>query len=208
MPVKAGYLFLTAGGVIFLWSGLRGKSVTGVMRAVIGGENPASAANANTVLGATGTTTGLSGNGVGTGGAGSGSAIAADALQYVGHPYVYGGPSNPNNGWDCSSFVSYVLGHDLSYALPGGTWSQVTSNGAAHGPIAAQYLLWSGASVIPRNQVQAGDLLCWQTHVGFAANNTQMISAYDPADGTVVTPINGAGPTAEVLVCKRVNGAS
>jgi resuscitation-promoting factor RpfB len=91
VPVKAGYLFLTGGGLIFLWSGVRGKSVTGVIRAVIGGENPASAANANLVSGDTSVT----GTGTNTTGipnvSGGGNATANQSLARVlavamGHP--------------------------------------------------------------------------------------------------------------------------
>ena len=187
-------------GAILLYSAVSGQSILGTVKDLIQGEKPPS-------IKSTSAATGLSASsGFGTGGAGSGSAIAADALQYVGHGYVYGGPSNPNGGWDCSSFVSYVLGHDLSYKLPGGSWAQVTSNGTSHGPVAAQYLVWSGAKSIPRVVVQAGDLLCWETHVGFAADSNQMISALDSVSGTCVSDI--AGPTGEVLVCRRINGVS
>lgn len=49
MPVKAGYLFVAGAGGIFIWAGLKGKSVTGVFRNLLGGQSPASAANANQI---------------------------------------------------------------------------------------------------------------------------------------------------------------
>jgi hypothetical protein len=195
MSVKPSYLLMGGAGGLFLWSGLKNKSVTSVFRQVIGGNSPVNARSNPSLISP-------GGIGLGSGGAGSGSDIAADALQYVGQGYIYGGPSQPGR-WDCSSFVSYVLGHDLGYSLPGGTWAQVTNSGNAHGPTTLSYLPWNGASVIPRNQVSAGDLLMWQTHIGIAINNTQMISALNAANGTEVTGITG--PTGEVLFPKRLN---
>lgn len=71
MPVKAGYLLLAGGGAVFIWSGLRGKSVTGVFRTLVGGDNPAKAPNAAPITGittssagTTGTTTTQSGGGI------------------------------------------------------------------------------------------------------------------------------------------------
>jgi hypothetical protein len=42
MPVKGGYLLAAGGGVILLWSGLRGKSWSGTLRDVISGRKPES----------------------------------------------------------------------------------------------------------------------------------------------------------------------
>lgn len=47
MPAKAGYFLLAGGGAVLLWSGVRGKSATGVLHNLIGGQSPAQAANAN-----------------------------------------------------------------------------------------------------------------------------------------------------------------
>lgn len=52
MPIKAGYLLLTGAGGIGIWAALKGKSVTGVFRNLIGGQSPANAANANAIQGA------------------------------------------------------------------------------------------------------------------------------------------------------------
>lgn len=54
MPLKAGYLLLTGGGAVFIWSGIKGKSVSGVFRSLIGGDKPQNAPDANPVSGITG----------------------------------------------------------------------------------------------------------------------------------------------------------
>ncbi len=51
MPIKAGYLLLAGGGGVFVWSGIAGKSVSGVFRQLAGGDAPAGAANANSITG-------------------------------------------------------------------------------------------------------------------------------------------------------------
>lgn len=134
------------------------------------------------------------------------SAIANDALRYNGAGYQYGGsPANGIGRWDCSSFVSWVMGHDLKMSIP--MYPNGSYTGTAHGPTAAQYLVWSGATTIARSAASAGDLACWPTHIGIVVANNQMISAYDTAKGTLVTGIDGAGPTGEPMVIRRINGA-
>jgi cell wall-associated NlpC family hydrolase len=56
--------------------------------------------------------------GAGVGKGASGQAIASDALRYQGAPYKWGG-AKPD-GWDCSGFVNYVIGHDMGMRIPGG----------------------------------------------------------------------------------------
>lgn len=176
--------YATIGGLV-LYSGIKGATLKDTITAVLSG---------NLTLKDTETVA------FGSGAAGasssvSGSAILADAQKYNGHKYVFGGPSNPNGGWDCSSFVSYVLGHDMGLPIPGGSWAQVTNSGSSHGPVASQYLTWSGATTVPASGVQPGDLLCWDTHIGFAVDSTHMFSALDTNDGTLQS--SWSGPTGE-----------
>jgi hypothetical protein len=137
----------------------------------------------------------------------TGAQIVADARRYIGHVYIYGGPSNVKGGWDCSSYVSWVLGHDLKLSIPGGSWASVTGNGSQHGPNVADYLSWNGATTIPNDQAQAGDLCCYgpNTHIAIATSRTGGISAEDPADGTQTAPLSsGPGP----YVIRRINAAT
>jgi hypothetical protein len=138
--------------------------------------------------------------------------ISGEALKYKGLGYVYGGTAAHPGDWDCSSFVSYVLGHDLRLRLPGGgTYGDPGYPPTAHGPVVVSYSTWSGASAV-RSPI-AGDLCCWVGlgtggHIGIAISSTHMISAYDTAQGTIVTPIAGAGPSGVPLVYRRVKGAA
>ena len=116
------------------------------------------------------------------------SAIATAALKYQGQGYVYGGPADRPGNWDCSSFVSYVLGHDLGLPLPGGKWGDPGFPPNAHGPTTGDYM--SYGTPINRSQVQAGDLIVWADHIAIAVSGSEAISAHDPAEGTSVTGID------------------
>lgn len=142
----------------------------------------------------------------------AGGTISGEALKYKGLGYVYGGPADRPGDWDCSSFVSYVLGHDLRLRLPGGgSYGDPGYPPHAHGPVVTSYSTWAGASAV--RSPQAGDLCCWVGegtggHIGIAISPTRMISAYDTAQGTLVTGIVGAGPAGVPLVYRRVKGAA
>lgn len=51
MPMNAGHLLLVGGGGVFVWSGIRGKSVSSVFRQLAGGDTPTGATNANQITG-------------------------------------------------------------------------------------------------------------------------------------------------------------
>jgi CHAP domain len=141
----------------------------------------------------------------------SGRAIGRDAARYEGQGYVYGAPSPqfpaaPGN-WDCSSFVSWVLGHDLRLGTPGGRWGSWPAT--EHGPVVTDYAGWDGATDV--GTPQAGDLCCWvgggpNGHIGIAVSSTEMVSALNPTDGTIKTAIDpGIGPAGAPLIFRRVN---
>ena len=138
------------------------------------------------------------------GGTVTGKDIAADAAKYRGHHYLYGGAPGRNgqSPWDCSSFVNWVVGHDMKMSVPG--FSHGSYDGSTHGPATGSWLTWTGCKTVPRSQVAAGDLCVWQTHMGIAISSSQMISAQDPSAGTQVSSISGGGPPGELLVCRAL----
>jgi cell wall-associated NlpC family hydrolase len=179
-----------AGGIL-TYSAVKGINVSAAIRSLVAGKNP------DLLTGAVGTSSMDSSSVVADSGPNSG--IAADAVQYIGVPYKFG-RANPN-GWDCSGFVNYVLGHDLGRNLPGGIRG---FKGNWHGPIAAQYYVWSGAQTIPRNQAAAGDLACWLTHIGIVTDNQHMVNAYTTGQPTAITGIESHTPPGEVLKIRRI----
>ena len=92
----------------------------------------------------------------------SGQAIYNKAKEYLGVPYVRGGTSP--SGFDCSGFVYYVH-RELGYNTP--RESGALLNGGSAG---------SGA---------AGDVVCWNGHVGICDGNGNVIHAYGTNNGKV-----------------------
>lgn len=113
----------------------------------------------------------------------NGIIISNDAQKYVGAGYVYGGNASSVGKWDCSSFVSKVLGEDFGLILPGGgRWGDPGYPPHSHGPGSTQYMLYGTG--VDLSQVIAGDLIVSVEHIGICIGNGQMISARDPALGT------------------------
>jgi len=137
--------------------------------------------------------------------------IASAALRYQGASYVFGGiPSHGIGQWDCSSFVNWVVGHDLKMAIPG--YSPGTYNGQTHGPVVLDWATWSGAST-HKGPPARGDLCVWPGagaggHVGIAVSGTQMISALNHSEGTKTTGITGFGPRGVAVVFRSLSGNS
>jgi len=139
----------------------------------------------------TGGTGGGTGQATGTAGA-TGSAIADAALKYSGQGYVFGGNADRPGNWDCSSFVSYVLGHDLNMKLPGGRWGDPGFPPHVHGPTTLNYLVF-GQPVTLQN-IAPGDLIVSTEHMGICIGGGKMISAQDPRDGTGIAGFPGGFP--------------
>lgn len=137
--------------------------------------------------------------------------IASDAMAYQGHSYIYGGApgTNGQSGWDCSSFCNWVIGHDLSGAIPGFKAGSYT--GAVHGPATGSWLTTGLCSTISIGKVtsaaQPGDLIVWQTHMGIYTGNGDMISALNSQLGTRVTTVSGGAPGGELLTVRRYNSS-
>lgn len=126
---------------------------------------------AGSAIGAANAVNGASGAG------GVGQLIATTAMKYVGQGYVYGGNASKLGDWDCSSFVSKVLGQDLGFPLPGGHWGDPGFPPHSHGPTTLNYMTFGTG--IDLKDVQAGDLIVSVEHIAIAISPTQMVSAQD-----------------------------
>jgi peptidoglycan DL-endopeptidase CwlO len=177
------------GAVVLMWSGIHGIGLTDSVQNLIQGKPfPKTQTDAITVP------AGLAGSSDGAMFSGSSSAIAADAMQYQGLGYKWAGWAGKPGVWDCSSFVSYVLNHDLGIPIPGYRKPH-SFGGKGHGPTVATYRLWTGARTVSQADAQPGDLVCFGTrHIGIYLGNGKMISAENPRRGTRVDPVF-KGPT-------------
>lgn len=133
------------------------------------------------------------------------AALVAEALKFRGNPYVWGG-ARPDPGWDCSGFINWLLGRALGITLPGGIRG---FDGSVHGPVVADYAAWTGAVTV--TTPVPGDLVIWWWpgvpfggHIGLYVGGGRMISALDPSDGTIVTPVGGAGPSGQGPQYRRI----
>lgn len=175
-------------GSLFLWSGIKGWSVLGTITDVISGKKPSQVAAplvASTGTESFGAAPAMSGGGVGQ--------LAAVALQYQGHAYLFGGAPGKDGSkpWDCSSFVNWLVSVKLGMAIPG--YGPGKYDGTTHGPPTGGWATWPGTTRINRADVQAGDIIVWFGHMGIATANNQMISAQNPKDGTRLSAIDGFG---------------
>ncbi len=185
-----------AGGLL-LFAGLKGKKLSSALRDVIGGKNPANATG-DAITDPVGGTDAS----IGAGSASGSGSIASDGISYTGHAYSYGGYEADPNGWDCSSFVNWVVGHDAGMAIPG--MAAGTYQGTSHGPATVEWLAWGGTTTISKSQLQSGDLCVWETHMGICTGGGNMVSALNPSLTTRQTTIDGGAPPGEILVCKRL----
>lgn len=125
------------------------------------------------------------------------SAVASDGLKYVGEGYIFGGPSSPGK-WDCSSFVNYVVGHDLGMPIPGGSWAVVCANGTEHGPATPSWMLFG--TPINYGSEQPGDLLVTAEHMGIVIGGGNMVSAQNPQLGTGIGNYTSGFPGGQPVV--------
>lgn len=159
-------------GAYFVYAGLKNVPFVEGLRSLLKGDlppgtpptptqlpdwlNPSAAPSSSATAGGVG--------GGSAAGSGRGAAIVAEAKKWVGVPYRWGGQTP--SGWDCSGFVTYVLSHVGVAGLPS----------SAH-TTSLQYMTWSGATTVPRSQIQPGDLCCYVGHIGIAVDADNMINA-------------------------------
>lgn len=140
-----------------------------------------------------------------SGGQVSGGAIVSDAKSYLGIPYQWGGYL-PSTGFDCSGLVNHVLGFDLGLAIP--TYPAGSYTASSHGPVTQVWYIWTGATTISNNgnDAQAGDLVCWPTHMGIATGKNTFINS--PTTGSSVFIANINGFSSEPLRIRRLKSMS
>ena len=92
------------------------------------------------------------------------SGVVGIAQSLTNYPYIWGGSSPADGGFDCSGFTSYVFAQ-AGYNIPR--------------TVAAQR-----AFVTPVSNPQPGDLVFWGTgHVAIYAGNNMIVDAGNPTDG-------------------------
>jgi cell wall-associated NlpC family hydrolase len=196
--------YMTVGAVL-VWSGVENQTIGNSITSLVQGKAPAPGPQSS-VVSALLTSTASQPQAASEGSEGSvtSSLLANDALAFVGHKYVYGGApgTNAQNGWDCSSFMNYVIGAQNKMAIPG--YAAGTYNGSVHGPPTGAWLLWNGVTGISKASLEPGDLIVWQTHMGMCTGSGNMVSALNASLGTRETTISGGAPPGEVAFYKRL----
>ena len=114
---------------------------------------------------------GSSSSGSGNVSSGNGSAVVDYAMQFLGNPYVWGGTSL-TNGCDCSGFVMQVYAQ-FGYSLPHSSSAQ------------RNY----GQSV-SLEDIQPGDIVCYNHHVGIYVGDGTIISALGEKYGITYSDVN------------------
>ena len=98
----------------------------------------------------------------------TGQEVVDYACKYIGNPYVWGGTSL-TNGADCSGFVQSVYKHFGIYV-----------------PRTSLLQRRAGCAVSYEN-VEIGDIICYEGHVGLYIGNGKIVNARSPEEGIGIT---------------------
>lgn len=119
--------------------------------------------------------------------------IVTTGRSLVGTPYVWGGESFEEGGFDCSGFTQYVF-KQAGYDLP-----RVSSQQANYG---------TGVS---RSSIQPGDLVFYSmqangvvSHVGLYIGNGQMIHSPKPGDSVKITDMTTTYWESRFITARRI----
>jgi NlpC/P60 family len=112
-------------------------------------------------------------------GSGARAAVVRAALAQVGWPYVWGGESRAEGGFDCSGLVDHAYAR-AGYPLPGRPTAQV---------------LWSMSVPVGRNDLRPGDLVFLGTRAGYAHH----VGLYAGGGWVIAAPHRGAAVEVELL---------
>lgn len=167
--VNALAVTTAAAGAFLIWTGIRNVGVVDGLRAITSGKLPEQGAQVGASLGtAVGDAVPKVVDAIG----GKGAQLAAAARRYIGKPYRWGA-SGPD-AFDCSGLITRAL-------------RDVGKN--VRRLYSADLLVWSGATTIQRDQLAAGDLVCWVGHCGIAVSSTRLIHAPSAGRDVVEAPI-------------------
>ncbi|MDQ6603931.1 MAG: C40 family peptidase [Chloroflexota bacterium] len=108
-----------------------------------------------------------------------GGKIVAEAMKYVGYPYVWAGASP--SGFDCSGFVMYI-----AQKVAGQSISHSIGQQASSGQYVAKENLQPGDLVFFANTYTAG-----LSHAGIYIGNGRFVHAENEGTGVVVSNISG-----------------
>jgi cell wall-associated NlpC family hydrolase len=208
MANKSGIAVAGLGaGLIFVMSGLKGWSLSVSVQDLLTGKNPSGQPQVNQITDIADSTSNLGNIGSNIisdtlAAVNSNTNIVNYAMQYRGGKYGWGKSGPPGTPVDCSGMINYIVGKAFGLPIP----SSANGSYSGHGPVTMQWYVWSGATTVPANQMQPGDLCCWPTHMGMAINQTSMISALDTAQGVQVTTVTGGSPVGEgsALLIRRM----
>lgn len=100
-----------------------------------------------------------------------GQEVVAFAKQFIGNPYVWGGTSL-THGADCSGFVQSVYKH-FGVSLP-----------------RTSYSMEHVGREVSYSDMQPGDIVCYEGHVGIYAGNGQLVNAIGEGKGIGLSNVN------------------
>ena len=100
---------------------------------------------------------------------GMGEQVVSFACQFIGNPYVWGGTSL-TNGADCSGFVQSVFAN-FGISLPRTSYEQR-----------------SAGTGVSYEDALAGDIICYDGHVGIYIGDGQIVNAQSPSQGIGISP--------------------
>lgn len=130
--------------------------------------------------------------------------LAQTALASIGHCYAWGGAVGKQGiaCTDCSGMCNNWYGRIWKLAIPG--FPAGTYDGTEHGPSTVGWLDSVGqiVDVVDRSKAQAGDIACWQTHMGMCIDNVEFVSAANPSAGTIKAPIDGFIPGESLFILR------
>lgn len=120
-------------------------------------------------------------------------AVIAYSKSLLGTPYVYGGDSPSDGGFDCSGFTQYVFGR-YGYTL-----NRVSRDQALNG------------TYVSRAYIQPGDLIFYSfegngiiSHVGIYLGNGKMINSPKAGDVVKISDVSTSYWTSRYVTARRI----